>query len=56
MIDQLRLEIIQLTHDAIRARKQGKPVLAMVFLALRVRWIAEVNRLKEAELAKEEAA
>jgi hypothetical protein len=54
MIDQLRLDIIQLTHDAIRARKVGKPALAEVFLALRVRWIAEVNRLKLAE--KEKAA
>jgi hypothetical protein len=55
-MNQLRFEIIQLTHDAIRARKAGYLILAEIFLALRVLWIAEVNRLKEAEAAKDKAA
>lgn len=55
-MNQLRLEIIQLTHDAIKARKAGNEILAEIFLALRVLWIAEVNRLKAKVVEKEKAA
>jgi hypothetical protein len=50
-MNQLQIEIIQLTIDAARARKLGNPLLAEIFLALRVLWIAEVNRLKMLEKA-----
>jgi len=49
---QLHIEIIQLTLDAARARKLGNPLLAEIFLALRVLWIAEINRLKMLEKVK----
>jgi len=48
-MNQLQIEIIQLTLDAARARKLGNPILAEIFLALRVLWIAEINRLKAVE-------
>lgn len=53
-MNELQREIIQLSIDAARARRQGKPILAELFLALRVLWIAEVQRLKALE--KEKAA
>jgi hypothetical protein len=50
-MNNLQIEIIQLTLDAARARKLGNPLLAEIFLALRVLWIAEVQRLKTLEKA-----